>query len=199
MKRPATAVALATISVLMLAATPCKGATPTTPPDDGDSIGMELYVRANLLRWATLTPNLGIEVRADRSWGLLVNGSWTSWSRNNADRRYALWEVAPEFRWYLGRSKRGYVGVMYKFGSFNYKLSATGKQGDLTGGGLTGGYLLRLNRSLSLDLSLGVGCLHADNEKYEVIDGVHVRQGKESKNWWGPVGAGVTLVWKMKN
>ena len=195
MKRPATAVALATISVLMLAATPCKGATPTTPPDDGDSIGMELYVRANLLRWATLTPDVGIEVRADRSWGLLVNGSWTSWSRNNADRRYALWEVAPEFRWYLGRSKRGYVGVMYKFGSFNYKLSATGKQGDLTGGGLTGGYLLRLNRSLSLDL----GCLHADNEKYEVIDGVRVRQGKESKNWWGPVGAGVTLVWKMKN
>lgn len=194
MKRPATAVALATISVLMLAATPCKGATPTTPPDDGDSIGMELYVRANLLRWATLTPDVGIEVRADRSWGLLVNGSWTSWSRNNADRRYALWEVAPEFRWYLGRSKRGYVGVMYKFGSFNYKLSATGKQGDLTGG-----YLLRLNRSLSLNLSLGVGCLHADNEKYEVIDGVRVRQGKESKNWWGPVGAGVTLVWKMKN
>ena len=90
MKRPATAVALATISVLMLAATPCKGATPTTPPDDGDSIGMELYVRANLLRWATLTPDVGIEVRADRSWGLLVNGSWTSWSRNNADRRYAL-------------------------------------------------------------------------------------------------------------
>lgn len=194
MKRPATAVTLATISVLMLAATPCKGATPTTPPNDGDGIGMELYVRANLLRWATLTPDVGIEVRADRSWGLLVNGSWTSWSRNNADRRYALWEVAPEFRWYLGRSKRGYVGVMYKFGSFNYKLSATGKQGDLTGG-----YLLRLNRSLSLNLSLGVGCLHADNEKYEVIDGVRVRQGKESKNWWGPVGAGVTLVWKMKN
>ena len=199
MKGPATAVTLATISVLMLAATPCKGATPTTPPNDGDGIGMELYVRANLLRRATLTPDVGIEVRADRSWGLLVNGSWTSWSRNNADRRYALWEVAPEFRWYLGRSKRGYVGVMYKFGSFNYKLSATGKQGDLTGGGLTGGYLLRLNRSLSLNLSLGVGCLHADNEKYEVIDGVHVRQGKESKNWWGPVGAGVTLVWKMKN
>ncbi len=199
MKRPATAVALATISVLLLAATPCKGATPTTPPYDGDGIGMELYVRANLLRWATLTPDVGIEVRADRSWGLLVNGSWTSWSRNNADRRYALWEVAPEFRWYLGRSKRGYVGVMYKFGSFNYKLSDTGKQGDLTGGGLTGGYLLRLNRSLSLDLSLGVGCLHADYEKYEVIDGGRVRQGKESKNWWGPVGAGVTLVWKMKN
>ena len=197
MKRPITAVALATISVLLLAVTPCKGAHPVAPYNDGDGIGMEFSVRANLLRWATLTPDVGIEVRADRSWGLLVNGSWTSWSHNNADSRYALWEVAPEFRWYLGHSKRGYLGAMYKFGSFNYKLSATGKQGDLTGGGLTGGYLLRLNRSLSLDLSLGVGCLHADYEKYIVIDGVRVRQGSECKNWWGPISAGVTLAWNL--
>lgn len=197
MKRPITAVALATISVLLLAVTPCKGAHPVAPYNDGDGIGMEFSVRANLLRWATLTPDVGIEVRADRSWGLLVNASWTSWSWDKADRRYALWEVAPEFRWYLGHSKRGYLGAMYKFGSFNYKLSATGKQGDLTGGGLTGGYLLRFNRSLSLDLSLGVGCLHADYEKYTVVDGVRVRQGSECKNWWGPISAGVTLVWNL--
>ena len=197
MKRPITAVALATISVLLLAVTPCKGAHPVAPYNDGDGIGMEFSVRANLLRWATLTPDVGMEVRADRSWGLLVNASWTSWSWDNAGRRYALWEVAPEFRWYLGHSKRGYLGAMYKFGSFNYKLSATGKQGDLTGGGLTGGYLLRLNRSLSLDLSLGVGCLHADYEKYTVVDGVRVRQGSECKNWWGPISAGVTLVWNL--
>ena len=197
MKRPITAVALATISVLLLAVTPCKGAHPVAPYNDGDGIGMEFSVRANLLRWATLTPDVGIEVRADRSWGLLVNASWTSWSWDKAGRRYALWEVAPEFRWYLGHSKRGYLGAMYKFGSFNYKLSATGKQGDLTGGGLTGGYLLRFNRSLSLDLSLGVGCLHADYEKYTVVDGVRVRQGSECKNWWGPISAGVTLAWNL--
>jgi hypothetical protein len=37
-------------------------------------------------------------------------------------RRYALWEVAPEVRWYLGKEKRGYIGAMYKAGQFNYKL-----------------------------------------------------------------------------
>ena len=46
--------------------------------------------------------------------------------------------------------KRGYLGVMYHAGEFNYKLGDTGKQGDLMGGGLTGGYLLKLNRTLSL-------------------------------------------------
>lgn len=154
-------------------------------------------LRANLLRWATLTPDLGIEWRINPSWGVLVNGSWTSWSWDDKNRRYALWEVSPEVRWYIGKEKRGYIGAMYKAGEFNHKPSATGRQGDLMGGGLTGGYRLKLNDALSMDFSLGIGCLHADYEKYTVIDGVHVRAGKETKNWWGPVSAGATLVWKL--
>ena len=154
-------------------------------------------LRANLLRWATLTPDLGLEWRISPSVGIAVNGSWTSWSWNNKDRRYALWEVMPEVRWYMGREKRGYLGAMFKAGQFNYKLSATGRQGDLMGGGITGGYQLRLSDALSLDFNVAVGCLHADYEKYEVADGVRVRAGKETKNWWGPIGAGVTLVWKL--
>ena len=156
-----------------------------------------LSLRANLLRWATLTPDLGLEWRISPSVGIVVNGSWTSWSWNNKDRRYALWEVMPEVRWYMGEEKRGYLGAMYKAGQFNYKFSATGKQGDLMGGGITGGYQLRLNKALSLDFNVAVGCLHADYEKYTVIDGVRVRRGTETKNWWGPVNAGVTLVWKL--
>lgn len=154
-------------------------------------------LRANLLRWATLTPDLGLEWRINSSWGIVANGSWTSWSWNGKDRRYALWEVAPEVRYYIGKEKRGYIGAMYKAGQFNYKLSAVGKQGDLMGGGITGGYQLKLNKALSMDFNLGIGCVHADYEKYEVIDGVRVRRGGETKNWWGPVSAGVTLVWNI--
>lgn len=154
-------------------------------------------IRTDLLRWATLTPDLGIEWRINRHVGIAVNGSWTSWSWNGKDRRYALWEVAPEVRWYLGKEKRGYIGAMYKAGEFNYKFSGTGRQGDLMGGGITGGYQLRLNRTLALDFSLGLGCLHAGYDKYTVIDGVRVRRGKGTKDWWGPVQAGVTLVWAI--
>ena len=156
-----------------------------------------LSLRANLLRWATLTPDLGLEWRICPSWGIAVNGSWTSWSWNDKDRRYALWEVAPEVRYYMGEKKAWYLGAMFKAGQFNYKLSGTGKQGDLIGGGITGGYQLRLNKALALDFSLGLGYLNADYEKYEVIDGVRVRKGSETKDWWGPINAGVTLVWKL--
>ena len=163
--------------------------------EDADSYTLSL--RANLLRWATLTPDVGIEWRITPSVGIAVNGSWTSWTWQDNDRRYALWEVAPEVRYYMGKEKRGYLGAMFKAGQFNYKLSGTGRQGDLMGGGITGGYQLRLSDALSLDFNVAVGCLHADYEKYEVIDGVRVRAGKETKNWWGPVNAGVTLVWKL--
>lgn len=161
-----------------------------------DCGGYNFAVRANLLRWATLTPDLGIEWRVNHNVGIAVHGSWTSWSWDNKSRRYALWEIAPEVRWYLGKWRRGYVGAMYKAGSFNYKLSATGRQGDLMGGGITGGYQLRLNDALSLDFSLAVGCLHADYENYVTVGGVRVFQNNEHKNWWGPINAGVTLVWR---
>lgn len=156
-----------------------------------------LFLRANLLRWAILTPDLGVEWRICPSWGIAVNGSWTSWSWNDKDRRYALWEVTPEVRYYMGEKKAWYLGAMFKAGQFNYKLSETGKQGDLMGGGITAGYQLQLSKALDLDFNLGLGYLNADFEKYEVIDGVRVRCGNETKNWCGPINAGVTLVWKL--
>ena len=154
-------------------------------------------LRANLLRWATLTPDLGIEWRISPSVGIMVNGSWTSWTWNYNARRYAFWEVAPEVRWYLGGQKAWYVGAMFKAGQFNYKFSGTGRQGDLLGGGITGGYQLKLNKALALDFTLGLGYLNADTERYDVIDGVRVRSNSETKHWIGPINAGVTLVWKL--
>lgn len=164
---------------------------------DSKKCAQSLALRANLLRWATLTPDLGLEWRITKEIAVAVNGSWTSWSWKNCDRGYGLWEVMPEVRWYLGSNKRAYVGAMFKTGGFSYKLGTTGKQGDLIGGGFTGGYQLPLCRNLSMDFSLGLGYLKADYDKFNVIDGVRVRQGSETKNWWGPINAGISLVWKL--
>ena len=168
-----------------------------TPSETKITNDYHLSLRANLLRWATLTPDLGLEWRICPSWGIAVNGSWTTWTWSDKDRRYALWEVAPEMRYYMGEKKAWYLGAMFKAGQFNYKISETGKQGDLMGGAITTGYQLRLNKALTLDFNLGMGYLNADFEKYEVIDGVRVRCGNETKNWCGPINAGVTLVWKL--
>lgn len=154
-----------------------------------------IALRANLLRWATLTPDLGIEWRISRHVGILVNGSWTSWSWSDKDRRYALWKVSPEVRYYIGKENRGYFGAMYHIGEFNYKLGKTGEQGDYQGGGITGGYTLPLNSRLSLDFHAGIGYTHAEYDKYRVTDGMRVRGENQTKNHWGINQFGVTLVW----
>ena len=76
---------------------------------------------------------------------------------------------------------------MFKAGAFNYRLSDTGRQGDLLGGGITGGYVLPLGKAFSLDFNLGLDSLNADYEKYVTIEGVRVRQGNETKGWWVPL------------
>ena len=87
-----------------------------TPSETKITNDYHLSLRANLLRWATLTPDLGLEWRICPSWGIAVNGSWTSWSWSDKDRRYALWEVAPEVRYYMGEKKAWYLGAMFKAG-----------------------------------------------------------------------------------
>ncbi len=57
-----------------------------TPSETKITNDYHLSLRANLLRWATLTPDLGLEWRICPSWGIGVNSSWTSWSWSDKDR-----------------------------------------------------------------------------------------------------------------
>lgn len=155
-------------------------------------------IRANMLRWVTLTPDIGIEWHFTNHLSAVVNGSWTSFSWKNKDRRYALWEVMPEVRYYFTDWNKWYIGAQYKIGQFNYKLSGTGKQGDLQGGGFTFGYLLSLGKSWGIDFKLGAGYLHADYDTYSVINNVRIKDGNHIKNMCGITDLGITLVWKIK-
>ena len=140
---------------------------------------------------------MGGEWRFGGGWSVLVDGSWTSWSWSGKERRHALWEVSPQVRRRLGSGRRGYVGAMFKAGSFNHKPGRIGRQGDIIGGGIVCGRELSLGKSLALDFSLGLGCLSTDYEKYEVVRGVRVYRADGGGLWWGPVSAGVTLVWAV--
>lgn len=135
----------------------------TVPATEAKAGDYGFTLRLNLLRWATLTPDLGIEWRINRNWGIQVNGSWTSWSWDNKERRYALLEISPELRHYIGKEK----------------------QGDLKGGGLTGGYQMRLNNSISLDLSIGAGCTHAEYENTRLPMVCVSNRGKRIKTTGG--------------
>ena len=158
-------------------------------------------IRTNLLHWAVLLPNLGIEYQPNETIGILLNGGWSCWTGETASKQYRIWYITPEIRYYLGEAKNGYLGVEAHAGSFNLKIGDTGRQADFVGGGITGGYKLQLNRSLDLDFNLGLGYARLmDFDKYTQINCVYVRtQPMENKNYWGLTQVGVSLVWKIKN
>lgn len=57
-------------------------------------------------------------------------------------------------------------------------------------------YVDGYRRSMGMDEE-NLGYTYADYDKYNVTEGVRVRQGSDSKNYWGINQLGITLVWKF--
>lgn len=156
-------------------------------------------LRTNLLYWVAATPNLGMEWKPSGSFGVLVNGAWSHWIWSGGGKHHRTWLVQPEIRWYPGESRYWFLGIEGHAGEFNFKFGDTGYQGDALGGGLTGGYRLRLSKCFDMDFSLGLGYTQLKYDTYYRSNDVMVR--KESgleKNMFVPTQAGVSLIWKIK-
>lgn len=162
-------------------------------------------VRTNLLYDAMLLPTLGVEWRVNQSIGIKVDGS-RSWWEGEHGKVQKIWLVNPELRWYLLDSKRFYVGASANFGEYNlygYPLGKlfskdTGYQGSVWSAGLTVGYQLCLSRHFSVDFNLGLGYTRSEYDSYGMTNGVRVYKAKDqSKNFWGPTQAGISLVWTI--
>jgi hypothetical protein len=165
----------------------------------------EFVLRTNLLYDALLLPTLGVEWRASRSVGVKLDFGGSYWGDEHG-RVQKMWLLSPEVRWYLLQNKRLYVGAGANFGESNiYKgmpgsliSKDTGYQGSLRNAGVTVGYGLRLNRSLSLDFNLGLGCTRSEYDSFTIIDRVRVYKAKaQTKNFWGLTQTGINLMWTI--
>ena len=164
-------------------------------------------LRTNLLYDAFLLPTLGVEWRVNRGWGVKLDGS-LSWWGSNSDKVQKVWLLNPEVRWYLLRDRRFYVGASGSYGEYNiYKYPVgslfskdTGYQGTLWSAGVTVGYQLCLSRHFSVDFNLGLGYTRSKYDSFGMTDGVRVSNEKDqSKNFFGPTQAGISLVWTIGN
>ncbi|GHT45066.1 hypothetical protein FACS189440_00340 [Bacteroidia bacterium] len=152
-------------------------------------------IRTNLLYWAVATPNLGIEYKPAERFGILVNGLWSHWIWSGEDNHHRTWMVSPEVRYYTGANKNWFIGMEGHAAEFNFKFGDTGYQGDALGGGLTGGYKLKLSRVFDLDFSLGLGYTQLKYDTYYRSREVMVlKEGGLKKDFFGPTQAGVSLV-----
>ena len=172
--------------------------------DMGDGRQTVVSLRSNLLRWLTFTPELGLIWHCAPRVDVQINGAWTSLS-NLYGKRYALWLVSPEVRYYLGANERYYLGIQGEISQRNYRLRGRdeGKQGRVYGGGLVGGYQWRISRHTSLDLHVGVGYNGGKMSHYNhtpLFDGqepslTFLRE--EDEHRIGLNHLGISLVWDL--
>lgn len=174
--------------------------------DMGDGRQTSVSLRSNLLRWLTFTPELGLIWHCAPRVDVQINAAWTSLSVSDRYRkRYALWLVSPEVRYYLGENERYYVGLQGEISQRNYRLRGRdeGRQGRVYGGGLTGGYQWRISRHTSLDLHIGVGYNAGRMSRY---DHTKLFEGQEpsltflrevDEHRFGVNHLGISLVWDL--
>ncbi len=135
-------------------------------------------LKNNLLYDATLTPNIGAEVRTGSRTSLQAFYGLNPW-RFSDTKRLRHWSVMPEFRYWLsGETFRGWftgihalggefnvAGVKLPFGLFK-DLEHHHYEGWYAGGGLTIGHAWRLADHWRLEAAVGLGFIHFDYDKY---------------------------------
>jgi uncharacterized low-complexity protein len=173
-----------------------KDRQPSLPK--GDLAGLSL--RTNLLFWLAAVPNIGAEYRLSNSAGILLNGGWNHWSWKDGYGQDRTFFLQPEARYYIGGSKKLFVGLEGHFGQFDFKFNREkdGSQGNFAGGGITGGYRLSPGSAFDLEFSLGLGYTRISYETYYRSNDVFVRrEGGLTKNFFGPSQAGISLIFKL--
>lgn len=98
-------------------------------------------LRTNLLYWLCGMMNIGAEYKLpDSNFGVVLNGGYSPFGNSNWNHSLGGWFVAPEVRYYLPVNEQWFVGAQFLASGYNVKLSDTGYQGTVIGGGVMGGY-----------------------------------------------------------
>lgn len=169
---------------LILLFTLCAGAQERT-----------IGIKTNVLYWGALTPNISVEVPLSRKLSIDVLGMYAPWTFKD-NKKYLGWGIQPELRlWCCEVFTRHYFGLHFHYALFNIGQESVRREGDLMGGGLSYGYIWVINNRWNVDFNIGVGYARLDYDKYGQKCGELLKH--ETKNYWGPTKAGITLVYKI--
>lgn len=174
----------------------------------------KLAVKTNLLYWATLSPNIGVEWRIAPQWTAEVTGGFNliKW---NSDLRYNHWLVKPEVRYWLCRPFDGhFFGVHGIAGKFRvsdmifdrmFPLGFTKKlekdkvyQGWGYGAGIDYGYQWAIGKRWNLEAAIGVGYMRFEYDRYTLYDDCKSCHGRDPRNYFGITKLGVSLLYIIK-
>lgn len=187
-------------------------------------LGQTVGVKTNLLHWASVTPNMAVEVGLAKHVTAELYGAYNSFRIiKKGHTKWKHWFVQPEVRYWTCEKFNGFfVGVHAMGGQFNMvgfkvppiaysfndsyldKLHNYRYEGDFVGGGISLGYQFVISPRWNIELSLGGGYNHVWYRQFEPnmcgarIDPIG-KDGKYPKytgeaNYVGPTKATISFV-----
>lgn len=172
----------------------------------------KVAVKTNALYGAVAaTPNLGLEFGLSPRTTLDLSGgyNWFTPDASNSGHKLVHWLGTAEYRYWLCERFNGHffglhaLGTQYNIaghdlrmlfgrGSESYRYEGWG-----VGCGLSYGYQFFLGNRWSLEATVGAGYVRMRYDKFRcAVCGAKV--GTESRNYFGPTKAGITLIFIIK-
>ncbi|MDE7159454.1 MAG: DUF3575 domain-containing protein [Muribaculaceae bacterium] len=184
---------------------------PLSAPDTIPPARLRAALRSNLLFDLLAVPNVAAEVYLGRNMSVALQWMYAWWRDRSRNRFWRIYGGDVAWRYWFGRHPRGgvmsghHAGVYAGAFTFNFEWGSTGWIGGRPGGnlwdrcmlniGLEYGYTLPLSRRLSIDFTVGAGCIRGVMEKYEPENGHYYWQSTQRRTWFGPTKAEISLVW----
>lgn len=161
-------------------------------------------VKSNLLLDLTGSISLGTELKTGERYSFDLSVSYNPWEFNvNKNWKHIL--VQPEMRYWLCEPFNGhFFGLHGLYAHYNLSglpfseyMRDSRLQGDLFGVGLSYGYQWSLSKRWSIEGSFGVGYMHASYDRY-ACKTCKDYVGSESKNYFAPTKASLSLIYFIK-
>ena len=164
--------------------------------------GDHVVLKTNLLDYAILMPNLELEWMFKKNWSAALEWQVAWYAKTTPHKVYRIGTVIPEVRyWLLERSRwHGlYVGAFVGGGEFDLSNGKKGHEGEVYFGGFSAGYMWPIGKYLSLDASVGLGYMRIHDKEYLPFDGHFLYQRTRNINYFGPLRAKLSLVWRFQS
>lgn len=164
-------------------------------------------VKTNLLYDATATFNLGMEWRLGRKTTFELPVSYNPWTFSD-NMKWKHFLVQPEFRWWTCEAFNGsFFGLHAHYALYNMSalpnppfseyMNTHRFEGWLVGAGISYGYHWILGKRWALEATVGAGYAYLSYDKFS-CENCGEKLGSETKHYFGPTKAGVTLIFIIK-
>lgn len=167
-----------------------------------------VQLRTNGLYTLALCPNIGIEIQTDTglAWQLDYIGAW--WNNDARHRYYSNYIFQTEVRYYPSKNEGmpylgHHVGLYGQMITFDFEFGGKGYMSrdldDSFGLGVSYGYSFAISREWSIDLTAGLGFVHARYDTYLPSDSEngYARIETRQLNFIGPTKLEACLVWNI--